>query len=558
MIGKLSTFWQKLCVLCGFLAMMLPHAGAAQDRVALVIGNSNYANASVLQNPGNDSGAMADKLETIGFEVSLAQNLDGQSFRVALGEFTEKALRAELAVVFYAGHGIELSGRNYLIPVDAKMKSEATAQYEAIALDQVLTAVQQASDLGIVMLDACRDNPFGTTMTRMNGTRAVSRGLAPMTVEGQSGIIVSFAAEAGSTADDGDGDHSPYTNALLDILDEPGLEVGRVFRRVRANVRERTGGRQIPIERMQLPDREIFLVPEGLTPVVTPIPVTLPAPVSAPEADDPMVVYLDAIRSGQAAPLSDCLRRYPNHHKADDARKVLISLEDQTFWHSITAENTIAAYRRYMLAFSDGQFVGEAALRIASLEPKATPHPVPTPAPVTSVRPSFNCALAGTIVEHAICNSSSLASQDHVLVSAYKNASARNWVTSSQQSQWVALREAICGGDAVPAQCIQSITANRISALQTGRLSGNASPSYNCARAGTAVERAICAFDALARQDQRLVAAFKAARSRGWPETAGQRDWVGQREAHCRGQGSKVPVCVAQMTTDRIGYLSGQ
>ncbi|MEC3859715.1 caspase family protein [Mesobacterium sp. TK19101] len=376
------------------LTLLLLATGAMADkRVALVIGNSSYQNATPLANPANDSRAMADKLSQLGFDVMLRENLTGQGFRVALGEFAEKALGADLAVVFYAGHGIEMSGRNYLIPVDARMNSEATAQFETVSLDLVLSTVQQAGKLGMVLLDACRDNPFLGSMERTNGTRSLSRGLAPVSLEGQSGMLISFAAEAGQTADDGAGEHSPYTTALLDVMDEPGLEVGRMFRKVRAKVREDTGGRQVPIERMQLPDESIYLVaaapPQGGP--VTPVPAGPTTPVLPPQVDDPLVVFLDAVRSGQRADLEAFISRYPDHPRAADARKLLLDMADKEFWDRTLADNTADAYRTYLLVFSDGRFADQAKARLAALQPPPNPPVVVTP-PVTPAPPQVTTA----------------------------------------------------------------------------------------------------------------------------------------------------------------------
>ncbi|MGV8953069.1 MAG: caspase family protein, partial [Cypionkella sp.] len=305
------------------LALMLcTSALFAETRVALVIGNSAYQNATPLPNPRNDSEAIAAKLTSIGFEVILREDLDGQGFRIALGEFSEAALNADIALFFYAGHGIELAGQNYLIPVDAKMRSEATAQFEAVPLEQVLSSVRSAKKLGMVMLDACRDNPFAAAMTRSNGTRSISRGLAPVSVEGEKGLLISFAAEAGRTAEDGDAAHSPYTEALLETIDQPGLEIGRIFRTVRAKVRDISGGRQVPIEQAQLPDEDLYLVNATSAPVTsttTPVPSTTAAPALQ---DDPLLIYLDAVQKQDRAALEDFVRRYPDHLRAKDARSL--------------------------------------------------------------------------------------------------------------------------------------------------------------------------------------------------------------------------------------------
>ena len=364
----------------------------AQDKVALVIGNASYKNASALANPVNDARAVAEKLTSIGFEVALYEDLSGQAFRVALGAFSEKALNADLAIVFYAGHAIEMQGKNYLIPIDAEMKSEATAQFETITLDQMLQAVRSARQLGMVMLDACRNNPFATTMVRSNGTRGDSRGLASVSVEGETGLVVSFAAEAGNTADDGDGSHSPYTSALLEVLDQPGLEVGRMFRSVRAKVKTATNGKQVPIEQMQLPDQDIYLVAgTAPAPVIAATTTTASADPAPAPADDPLLIYLAALKSGDRAAIEDFIRRYPDHPRAVDARAVVADIAETDFWADTLAKNTEAGFRTYLLGFPQGRYSVEATNRIAALaivpEPIPVPQPDPAPDPVLAAAP---------------------------------------------------------------------------------------------------------------------------------------------------------------------------
>lgn len=376
---------------------VLTGAALAESRVALVIGNSAYEQTTPLANPQNDARAVAEKLRNIGFDVMLRENLTGQNFRIALGEFTEKALRADLAVVFYAGHGIEMSGANYLIPVDARMRSEATATFEALPLTAMLTTVRQAGKLGMVLLDACRDNPFASSMERTNGTRSLKRGLAPVSLEGESGLVVSFAAEAGSTADDGAGTHSPYTEALLEVLDEPGLEVGRMFRKVRAKVREQTDGRQVPIERMQLPDEEIYLVglPDGDdTPGNAPRDERDDPPARPPAVEDPLVAYINAVSGGRKEDLEDFLARYPDHPKAADARKLLLDMADRDYWEQAEATDTEDAYRTYLIVFPAGRYADEAKAKLAAYEkppavevepdPPVYNPPVHNPPPATA------------------------------------------------------------------------------------------------------------------------------------------------------------------------------
>jgi uncharacterized protein YraI len=351
----------------------------AERRVALVIGNSDYLHATRLPNPQNDARAIGEKLGTLGFEVFLHENLGGQDFRIALGTFAEEALRADLAVVFYAGHGIEMGGRNYLIPIDAKMTSEATAQFEAMSLEHVLSTVRTAGKLGLIMLDACRDNPFANTMQRKNGTRAVSRGLAPVTLEGEAGTLVSFAAQAGNTADDGTGQNSPYTEALLQLLGEPNLEVGALFQRVTSVVKEKTDGRQKPMYRIQPPEDLVYLVPQSaaLAPVPTPAQPNVQS--AQPPKADPLTLYLAAVQSQQRAPLEEFIARYPNHFKAADAKTLLLDIADREFWQVTEQADTISAYNTYLLAFSNGQFTAQAAERKQALVLAAAPKPAPVP-----------------------------------------------------------------------------------------------------------------------------------------------------------------------------------
>lgn len=555
----LTHMFQMALALVVFAAMPL----WAETRVALVIGNSDYTNAARLENPVNDARALTAKLETLGFDVMAHENLGGQDMRLALGQFTEAALQADLALVFYAGHGIELGGRNFLIPVDAMMRSEATAQFEALALDDILSVVTHAGVLGIVMLDACRDNPFAATIQRNNGTRSLKRGLAPVNVEGEQGMIVSFAAQEGRTAEDGDGGNSPYTTALLEVIDEPGLEVGRMFRKIRAKVREATNGQQVPVERMQLPDKAIYFVPEGASPPpdTTPPPRTdLPR---GPVTRDPMVVYLDAVATGEIEPLNEFVSRYPDHPRAKDARKLIALMQDDAFWAQARAEDSVQAYRRYLIVFSDGQYVDEAMARIAALTeaepvipPVAAPPPVVSPPPSNSASPSFDCRRASTAVEHAICSNSDLARQDNDLLSAFQNARSNGWVDVGNQRGWLKQRDAVCTGVAwAVAGCVQTVSGDRINALRSGRLSGNIGSGFNCARASTRVERAICSSDVLGRQDQLLLQVYKSARNRGTSAAASQGSWIGQREARC-GRHSDVAWCVASFTADRIGLLA--
>ena len=219
----------------------------AGGRVALVVGNSAYQNAPALPNPAKDAQSMAAKLKEAGFEVVSARDLGNLQFKRAIREFEDKAADADVAVVFYAGHGMEIRGGNYMIPVDARLASDRDAEDEAITLDRLVESVEGAKGLALVILDACRDNPFNRTMkrTRAATLRAVTAGLSIVEPINKN-TLIAYAAKAGSAAEDGASEHSPFTNALLTHLFVPGLDIRLAFGRVRDEVVDKTRNRQEP------------------------------------------------------------------------------------------------------------------------------------------------------------------------------------------------------------------------------------------------------------------------------------------------------------------------
>ena len=221
-------------------------APARAKRVALVIGNSNYAHAGLLTNPKNDARAMSAVLRRLDFGIVTEHyDLNREAMFRAIKEFGDRAEGAEWAVVFYAGHGLEMSGTTYLIPTDAELKRDSHVNDETLTLTHLQAKVDAASKLGLVILDACRSNPFLSRMVCTGGTgRAIGRGLSPVEPEGN--VLVAYAAKHGTTADDGSGDHSPFTEALLAHIEEPGLEINFLFRKVRDQVRQMTARRQEP------------------------------------------------------------------------------------------------------------------------------------------------------------------------------------------------------------------------------------------------------------------------------------------------------------------------
>ncbi|MFC2252078.1 caspase family protein [Labrys portucalensis] len=243
------------------LAALQPPAKAELGRrVALVIGNSNYANVAALPNPKNDAAKVADTLRKIGFaEVTLAEDTDFRSLNRALQDFASQADGADWAVIYYAGHGIEIANTNYLVPVDAKLASDRDVTFEAVPLDRVMAASEGAKGMRLVILDACRNNPFLANMTRKTATRAVSRGLSR--VEPDGGTLVVYAAKAGEVALDGSGGNSPFVTALTTNLQKPGIEIGKLFRLVRDDVMKATDRKQEPFTYGSLPGEDFIFNP---------------------------------------------------------------------------------------------------------------------------------------------------------------------------------------------------------------------------------------------------------------------------------------------------------
>jgi uncharacterized caspase-like protein len=232
----------------------------ATKRVALVVGNANYQNAPLLPNPANDAAAITATLKAAGFDVVDSRlNLAATDMRRALREFADQARDADIALVYYAGHGIEIDGTNYLIPTDARLERDTDIYDEAFSLDRVLLAIEPARQLRIVIVDACRNNPFADSMKRTVASRSISRGLARVepTV---SNTLIAFAAKAGLTALDGNSKNSPYATALVKYIAKPGLDLRRAFGFVRDDVLQATGNRQEPYVYGSLGGEDVALV----------------------------------------------------------------------------------------------------------------------------------------------------------------------------------------------------------------------------------------------------------------------------------------------------------
>ncbi|QDW39911.1 caspase family protein [Bradyrhizobium sp. KBS0727] len=238
----------------------------AEKRVALVIGNSAYRNVAKLSNPANDAAAVATMFKSAGFDtVESKLNLTVGELRKALRDFGNRSRDADVAVVYYAGHGIELDGTNYLIPVDATLETDTDVLDETLPLDRVLVAIEPAKQLRLVILDACRDNPFAKNMKRTIASRAIGRGLAKVEPSSPN-TMIAFAAKAGSTASDGDSKNSPFATALVNHLAKPGLDLRKAFGFVRDDVLKATNNAQEPFVYGSLGGDDVTLVPAAPVP----------------------------------------------------------------------------------------------------------------------------------------------------------------------------------------------------------------------------------------------------------------------------------------------------
>lgn len=231
----------KTALLLTLIGILTPHLARSADRVALVIGNGAYENIGALDNPVNDATAVGEALEKVGFHVIPAHNLTESQMKAALRDFVREAAGAKAAWIYFAGHGVQLDGENYLIPVDAELEERFEVASETIELSRVLGALEQTSTpLKVVILDCCRDSPFTKSWSR-----SITRGLSKVDVDAE-GTIIAFAAGDDEVALDGDGDNSPYTKALVESILTPGLDVKDVFDMTRRKVWERTGKQQRP------------------------------------------------------------------------------------------------------------------------------------------------------------------------------------------------------------------------------------------------------------------------------------------------------------------------
>jgi len=319
------------------LFLLAPSAAEAR-KVALIIGNGDYANTSRLVNPANDIRIIAASAKQAGFDdVTIAADLAVNDFQKAMRDFRAKADGAEVAMVYYAGHGIEAQGKNWLIPTDAQLKSDLDLPYEAINLDRLMESVSGAQ-IRMIVLDSCRNNPFGRSWR--SGTRAVVNGLAGVEADD---VLVIFAAAPGQTAADGTSGNSPFATSLAKRLPQPDMPVQLLGGLIRDDVLKATGGSQRPFVSASITGTPVYLVPRAAT-------ANAPAPGN---------------RSGL----------------------------EELLWKGAMAENSVRGFSAYLAEFPAGKYAAQASENIDRLskDPGAVIPPVTMvamKAPTPAVRPA--------------------------------------------------------------------------------------------------------------------------------------------------------------------------
>ena len=312
-----------LFVLAPVVLALAPHEAAAraERRVALIIGNSAYAHTPPLPNPRNDAEALAGVLGGLGFEVVEGLDLDRASTTRLLRAYADRLKGASVALFFYAGHGLQVDGINYLVPVDARLEEENDLPFEAVELSLVLRLMQRQVPMSLVFMDACRDNPLAQNLSRSMGkSRSVAVGKGLARVSSGVGMLVAYATQPGAVAADGTGRHSPFTGALLKHIAAPGLEVRQVLSRVRERVLRETGGRQVPWDNSSLTGDFYFAAQQP----------GAGQPAAAPAAVDPALI-------------------------------------DLTFWKSVEDSRDPADFQAYLQEFPGGRFARLARNRIRAL-----------------------------------------------------------------------------------------------------------------------------------------------------------------------------------------------
>jgi Caspase domain len=355
-----------LCLLVSAITLLSGYPAMAENRLALVIGQSSYRSVPALPNPANDAKAMTQLLSDSGFEVLAASDLSQDQLREKVSEFASQVAAKgpdTVALVFYAGHGLQIDGENYLVPVDIDVKREADIPIQAVRLNDILnTLTSVPSKMRILLLDACRNNPF----PEINKT--AGHGLAIIDAKtGSPGTFVSFSTSPGAEAEDGSGNDSPYTTALLAVAKEPGIPIEETFKRVRLQVNRATEGRQTPWDSSSLTEDFSFLAGpagSGAKAASGARPVALKRSVEEWKRDlegKPVEVANEMIvGDGTEEAYEAFVALYTQPPFGPQAREWLDRHRRMVAWNIAVITNTAAGYRVFLAQYPDSDLAATA------------------------------------------------------------------------------------------------------------------------------------------------------------------------------------------------------
>jgi peptidoglycan hydrolase-like protein with peptidoglycan-binding domain len=373
----MTHFHQKIAALaCVIVSLLMSQAALAAKRNALVIGNSAYQFADPLANPVNDARAMATQLERLGFETYVGTDLDKMSMDLLLRDFAKAARTGEVNLFFYAGHGMVVDGRNYLVPIDAQFEDETALDFEAVSVDFITKQMSYADAVNLVFLDACRDNPLSRSLSSGTRSVAVQNGLAEMKIPSAGkGMAIAFATSPGEVALDGEGNNSPFTTALLEHIDSPNTDITEVFSRVTGDVYESTNQMQRPWLNVSLTGSVMLNEVEETTDQ-TSTNTAAASPSAGTNTDmleEQKLLFQLARDTGSLVDYEAYLDVFPNGLYASNVRRMIDKLksEDAGQGSIVTASNNVAATTAPMdnAAATRALSINEAAPLMLSVTP---------------------------------------------------------------------------------------------------------------------------------------------------------------------------------------------
>lgn len=346
---------------------------AAEARTALVIGNSSYQNAPVLTNPVNDARDVSTALKELGFDVITGENLNADQMKAMVLDFGERLKKRKgVGLFFYAGHGVQINGRNYLIPVEAKALREQTIEFESLDVNRVLGEMDAAgSRLNMVILDACRNNPFERSW------RSADQGLAE--IRAPRGTLVAYATAPGKVAFDGNGRNGAFTSELLKLIRQPNMLVEVLFKRVGERVSAVSKGEQEPYLSSSLrgdfyfsssaSTAEVPVAEQAPVAEVAPVPAPAPTPAPEPTAED--FYWKEIAGKNTVAAFQQYLKDYPNGVYAEDAKRAIREVDsaiEKKAWDEAVQTNTVESYKAFLAKFPNGMMSSQAQTKVKSFE----------------------------------------------------------------------------------------------------------------------------------------------------------------------------------------------